>query len=71
MSKLRLLAVIVLSSSIASLARAQPQAEKFERSLEQIREQTLGIALALGVVGLLNVQFAVTASAAGSARSQN
>ena len=27
--------------------------------LEQIREQTRGIALALGVVGLLNVQFAV------------
>ena len=29
--------------------------------LDQIREQTRGIALALGVVGLLNVQFAVTA----------
>src|SRR6185437_8995418 len=32
--------------------------------LERIREQTRGIALELGVVGLLNVQFAVTSSAA-------
>ncbi len=30
-----------------------------EDMLEQIREQTAGIALALGVVGLLNVQFAI------------
>ena len=30
-----------------------------EDMLEQIREQTRGIALALGVVGLLNVQFAI------------
>ncbi len=33
-------------------------------TLEQIREQTRGIALALGVVGLLNVQFAVTGTGA-------
>ena len=30
-----------------------------EQMLEQIREQTVGIAQALGVVGLLNVQFAI------------
>ncbi len=30
-----------------------------EESLEQIREQTAGIARALGVIGLLNVQFAI------------
>jgi carbamoyl-phosphate synthase large subunit len=30
-----------------------------EEMLEQIREQTAGIALALGVIGLLNVQFAI------------
>jgi carbamoyl-phosphate synthase large subunit len=30
-----------------------------EEMLEQIREQTAGIALALGVVGLINVQFAI------------
>src|SRR5439155_10395262 len=29
--------------------------------IEQIREQTVGIARALGVVGLLNVQFAIHA----------
>ena len=33
-----------------------------EEMLDRIREQTRGIALALGVVGLLNVQFAVAAS---------
>jgi carbamoyl-phosphate synthase large subunit len=33
-----------------------------EEMLERIREQTRGIALELGVVGLLNVQFAVVAS---------
>jgi carbamoyl-phosphate synthase large subunit len=33
-----------------------------EEMLGRIREQTAGIALALGVVGLLNVQFAVAAS---------
>jgi carbamoyl-phosphate synthase large subunit len=35
-----------------------------EGMLERIREQTRGIALELGVVGLLNVQFAVVASGA-------
>ena len=38
-----------------------------DEMLEQIREQTRGIALALGVVGLFNVQFAVTAIAVGGA----
>ncbi|MGC9221487.1 MAG: carbamoyl-phosphate synthase large subunit [Solirubrobacteraceae bacterium] len=33
-----------------------------EEMLAQIREQTVGIALALGVVGLLNVQFAIHTS---------
>jgi carbamoyl-phosphate synthase large subunit len=37
-----------------------------EEMLDVIREQTRGIALALGVVGLLNVQFAIAASAAGA-----
>ena len=34
-----------------------------EEMLEQIRDATRGIALELGVVGLLNVQFAVHAAA--------
>src|SRR5437016_1360058 len=41
MIKLRILAITALVSLIAPLARAQPQAERFERSLQQIREQTL------------------------------
>src|SRR5436189_1538140 len=50
MSSLRILAITAVGLSLASAARAQPrpqaprvpvQAERFERSLEQIREQTL------------------------------
>jgi carbamoyl-phosphate synthase large subunit len=37
-----------------------------EEMLDAIREQTRGIALALGVVGLLNVQFAIAAAGAGN-----
>jgi carbamoyl-phosphate synthase large subunit len=37
-----------------------------DEMLERIREQTAGIALELGVVGLLNVQFAVVSAGAGA-----
>ena len=42
-----------------------------QEMLERIREQTRGIALELGVVGLLNVQFAVVSAGARPAPSSS
>jgi hypothetical protein len=41
MSKIRILVITALGLSFASVVHAQSSAEKFERSLEQIRQQTL------------------------------
>ncbi len=41
MIKIRVLAITVLGLAFASVAQAQSSAAKFERNLEQIREQTL------------------------------